>query len=60
VRDQIANHAWLIREGRTSMRIGVEVWVNREIYGERLKVAEAEFTFVSLDEDAKPRALPAA
>ena len=60
VGDLVANHAWLIRTGRTSMRIGVEVWVNREIYGERLKIAEAEFTFVSLDENAKPRPLPTA
>ena len=58
VGDLVANHAWLIRSGRTSMRIGVEVWVMREIYGEHLKVAEAEFTFVSLDQDARPRALP--
>lgn len=58
VGDLVANHAWLIRTGRTSMRIGVEVWVRREIYGAHKKVAEAEFTFVALDENAKPRALP--
>ena len=58
VGDLVANHAWLIRAGRTSMRIGVEVWVRREIYGDHLKVAEAEFTFVALDEAAKPLPLP--
>lgn len=58
VGDLVANHAWLIRPGRTSMRIGVEVWVRRHIYGEHIKVAEAEFTFVALDEAAKPRELP--
>ncbi len=56
----VSTHAWLIRTGRTSMRIGVEVWVRREIYGDHMKVAEAEFTFVALDEHAKPRALPSA
>ncbi len=60
VGDLVSNHAWLIRTGRTSMRIGVEVWVRREIYGDHMKVAEAEFTFVALDEHAKPRALPSA
>lgn len=58
VGDLVANHARLIRVGRTSMRIGVEVWVRRNIYSEHLKVAEAEFTFVALDEAAKPRQLP--
>ena len=60
VGDLVANHAWLVSEGRTSMRIAVEVWVRREIYGEQIKVAEAEFTFVALDAQAKPRALPPA
>ena len=60
VGDLVANHARLLREGRTSMRIGVEVWVRRGIYGEELKVAEAEFTFVALDEHARPRPLSVA
>ncbi|MEM9063795.1 MAG: acyl-CoA thioesterase [Pseudomonadota bacterium] len=59
VGDLVSNHAWLIREGRSSMRIGAEVWVQREIWGEPERVAEAEFTFVALDDAGKSRSLPA-
>ena len=56
--DLVSIHARLVREGRSSMRIAVEVWVRRKIYEEHLKVTEAIFTFVALDEDGNSRALP--
>ena len=56
--DLVSIHARLVREGRSSMRIAVEVWVRRKIYEDHLKVTEAEFTFVALDEDGKSRPLP--
>jgi acyl-CoA thioesterase YciA len=37
------------------MRLGVEVWVLRQGRGIRVKVTAAEFTFVSLDDDGRPR-----
>ena len=56
--DLVSIHARLIHEGRSSMRIAVEVWVRRQIYQEHLKVTEAVFTFVALDDDGKSRPLP--
>ena len=57
--DLVSIHARLTNEGRSSMRIAVEVWVRRKIYEDHLKVTEAVFTFCALDEDGKTRALPA-
>ena len=45
------------RTGRTSITLDVEVWVLRQGQGERLKVTEAEFTFVAVGEDGRPREL---
>ncbi len=56
--DLVAIHARLVHEGRSSMRIAVEVWVRRKIYDEHQKVTEAVFTFVALDEAGKSRPLP--
>ena len=56
--DLVSIHARLVREGRSSMNIAVEVWVRRKIYEEHLKVTEATFTFVALDEAGRPRTLP--
>ncbi|MDR3530593.1 MAG: acyl-CoA thioesterase [Rhodopila sp.] len=41
--------------GRTSITLDVEVWVLRQGCGERIKVTQAEFTFVVVDEDGRPR-----
>jgi acyl-CoA thioesterase YciA len=46
------------RLGRTSLTLDVEVWVLRQGQGERVKVTDAEFTFVAVDEQGKPRPLP--
>jgi acyl-CoA thioesterase YciA len=43
--------------GRTSITLGVEVWVLRQGQGERVKVTEAEFTFVAVGDDGRPREL---
>ena len=45
------------RTGRTSITLDVEVWVLRQGQGERVKVTEAEFTFVAVGEDGRPREL---
>jgi acyl-CoA thioesterase YciA len=47
----------LIRLGRTSITLGVEIWVLRQGQGERIKVTDAEFTFVAVTEDGSKRAL---
>ncbi len=45
------------KTGRSSMTLGVEVWVLRQGCGQRVKVTSAEFTFVALDEAGRPRPL---
>ena len=44
-----------VRVGRTSLTLRVEVWVLRQGRGERVKVTSAEFTFVALDDQGRPR-----
>lgn len=58
VGDLVSIHADLLGEGRSSMRIGVEVWVRRMIHGDHERVTEAEFTFVALGSDGRSRPLP--
>ena len=56
--DLVSIHARLVKEGRSSMKIAVEVWARRKIYEDHVKVTEAGFTFVALDDEGKTRALP--
>ena len=42
-----------VRIGRTSIILNIEVWV-RQGRGDRLKVTEAEFTFVAVNENGRP------
>lgn len=59
VGDVVSVHAETLREGRSSMRIGVEVWITRQPSGETAKVTEATFTFVAISEYGESRPLPA-
>jgi acyl-CoA thioesterase YciA len=55
VGDEVSVFARLVSVGRTSMRIAIEAW-RRDRNSERtLKVTEAVFTFVALDEQGRPR-----
>jgi acyl-CoA thioesterase YciA len=45
--------------GRTSIRIGVEVWIKHKLSYEPVKVTEGEFVFVCLDENGRTRAIKA-
>ena len=56
--DVISVHAEIEREGRTSMGIRIEVLASRDRGREEVKVTEALFTFVALDEEHRPRPLP--
>src|SRR2546428_7355024 len=40
--------------GRSSITLGVEVWVLRQGCGPRIMVTAAEFTFVALDDTGRP------
>jgi len=44
--------------GRTSLGIHIEAWALRQRLGERVKVTEGKFTFVTIDENRTPRILP--
>src|SRR5436190_463315 len=54
VGDRVACYAWVEKIGRTSMRIPVEVWVQRYMTGEEVRVTEAVFTYVALGKDGRP------
>lgn len=60
LRDIISVYATLERRGRTSMGIRIEVIATRARGQQEVKVTEGLFTFVALDDDHKPRALPEA
>ena len=53
--DLISVYAWVARIGRTSIRIRIEVIATRDRGNEEVKVTEAVFTFVALDENHRPR-----
>lgn len=44
--------------GRTSMKIHIEAWAKRFLTHVRVKVTDATFTFVAVDDDGKPRVIP--
>ncbi len=59
VGDEISVYADLIKVGRSSMRIKIEVW-NRPRESElENKVTEAIFTFVAIDINGETRSVPA-
>jgi acyl-CoA thioesterase YciA len=54
VGDIVNCHASLIKIGRTSMKIDVEAWVQRETDGKLLRVTEGVFTYVAIDQNGRP------
>ena len=60
LRDVISVYATLVRRGRTSMGIRIEVIARRGRSRREVKVTEGLFTFVALDEQHRPRPLPSA
>jgi len=57
VGDTVCCYTAVKRLGRTSITLDVEVWVLRQGQGARIKVTDAEFTFVAVHEDGSPREL---
>jgi acyl-CoA thioesterase YciA len=55
VGDAVCFYTDVKRIGRTSITLDVEVWVLRDGRGERVKVTQAEFIFVAVGEDGRPR-----
>lgn len=58
VRDVISIYGEVVRRGRTSMAIKLEVVASRDRGAREVKVTEGLFTFVALDENHRPRPLP--
>ena len=55
VGDEVSLFAEMLKIGRTSMRIRVRAWRRARHQEETQQVTEAIFTFVALDENARPR-----
>ncbi|MDM0033414.1 acyl-CoA thioesterase [Variovorax sp. J22P271] len=54
--DVLSFYSKLVRIGRTSITVLVEVFAERlRAQGEYIKVTEATFTYVAIDDDGRPR-----
>jgi acyl-CoA thioesterase YciA len=60
VGDVVSCYAEVVRVGRTSITLHVEVWARRAASGEELKVTEGRFTCVAIDGQRRPRPVPEA
>jgi len=61
VGDIVSFYARVLKVGRTSITVDVEVYANRGRTGTRdtVKVTEAQLTYVAVDERRQPRTVPA-
>lgn len=55
--DEVSVYGNLRKVGRSSMTIGIEAWRRHRHEEEQVKVTEAVFTFVAIDDAGKPRAI---
>ncbi len=55
VGDEVTLYATLVKVGRTSIRVHVDVWARPRQSDNGQKVTDADFVFVALDEDGTPR-----
>lgn len=55
VGDEVSCYTEVIRVGRTSIAVRVEVWVRPSRGGEKVKVTQGTLTFVALDDEGRPR-----
>ncbi len=53
--DEVSVYGEVEKVGRTSIRIGIEAWRRPRHSEEAVKVTEAKFTFVAIDEHGHPR-----
>ncbi len=62
VGDIVSFYARVLKTGRTSITVDVEVYAQRKLGGERevVKVTEAQLTYVAVDEARRPRVVPTA
>ena len=60
VGDVVCCYTETLRVGRSSVTLSIEVWALRQGQGERVKVTDAVFTFVAVDDNGRPRAIAVA
>jgi acyl-CoA thioesterase YciA len=60
VGDVLCVYTSVDRVGRTSMKIHIEAWARRFQAHAREKVTDADFTFVAIDDNGRPRPVPPA
>ena len=60
VGDIISVYGEVVKRGRTSLGIKLKVVATRGVAQDQVKVTEGLFTFVALDEQHRPKALPSA
>jgi acyl-CoA thioesterase YciA len=58
VGDLVSVHANLVRTGRTSVTIRLEAWVLRRKEMKPILVTDGNFTYVAIDEQGRPQAIP--
>lgn len=54
VGDRVACYAWVEKIGRSSMTIPVEVWAQRYMTGEQVRVTHGVFIYVAVDDVGNP------
>ena len=61
VGDLVSFYADVVKVGRTSLTVDVEVYAQRQRFGaDVVKVTEAQLTYVAVDDERKPRPVPVA
>lgn len=60
VGDVVCVYTEITKTGRSSITVGVEAYVLRRNQGERVRVTDAEFVLVAVNDEGKPIPLPAA
>jgi acyl-CoA thioesterase YciA len=60
VGDVVCCYTETLRVGRSSVTLAIEVWTLRQGQGDRVKVTDAVFTFVAIDDDGRPRPIDGA
>ncbi|MBN9431837.1 MAG: acyl-CoA thioesterase [Bosea sp.] len=58
VGDEVTIYGRIVSTGRTSIRVFVEAWRRSRESDDVSQVTHATFTFVAIDAERKPRALP--
>ena len=58
VGDEVSVYATVVSTGRTSIRVAVEAWRRPRAAVHASKVTQADFTFVAVDGERRPKPLP--